>query len=308
MHLSDAIAAFQLQLEADGRSIHTRRQYARHLRLLGSWLTANGIPPELEAITTSVVARFLVSDAARKTADGATKLATSTNALRTSIRCFFQYCELAGLVQRSPGMLVRRARCAEPPPRALSDAEVERLLEVAAKGDARNELLIRLLLGTGLRLGEALALEVGDVDLGRGTIAVRRAKGDRPRVAYVPAEIRARLAAWVEGREGRLFPMSARHAQRVIERMAREAGVVASAHSLRHSLAQKLYRKTGDIEVVRAALGHASVATTVRYARCDEGAVRRAVVPSEKGRASRRRTCPSGVRESCSWAKGGRRT
>ncbi|MBK9387351.1 MAG: tyrosine-type recombinase/integrase [Planctomycetes bacterium] len=277
MHLNDAIAAFQLQLEADGRSIHTRKQYARHLRLLGSWLATNGIPAELGAITTQVVARFLVSDAARKTADGATKLATSTNALRTSVRVFFQFAELASFVARSPGMLVRRARCGEPPPRALSDGEVERLLAVAAKGEARDELLVRLLLGTGLRLGEALALEVGDIDLHRGVISVRKAKNDRPRVAYVPAELVPRLAEWIRDREGPLFPISGRHAQRMIERMAREAGVTASAHALRHTVATRVYARTGDLGVVQRVLGHASVATTVRYARPEEAVVRRAV-------------------------------
>jgi site-specific recombinase XerD len=277
MHLHDAIAAFQLQLEADGRSIHTRKQYARHLRLLGAWLDANGIPAELDAITTTVVARFLTSDAARKTDDGATKVATSTNALRTSIRCFFAYAELAGYVARSPGMLVRRARCGEPPPRALSDVEVERLLQVAGRGEARDALLVRLLLATGLRLGEALGLEVQDVDLERSTLAVRKAKGDRPRTAYVPTELVQQLAEWVERRTGRLFPISARHAQRVIGEFAREAGVVASAHALRHTLATRVYRRTGDLGVVQRVLGHASVATTQRYARCDEGAVRRAV-------------------------------
>lgn len=277
MQLSEALAAFVLQLEADGRSIHTRRQYQRHLRLLGSWLAANGIPAELGAITTGVVARFLVSDQARKTVDGAAKLATSTNALRTSVRVFFQFAELAGMVERSPGMLVRRARCGEPPPRALSDLEVERLLEVAAKGEARDELLVRLLLGTGLRLGEALALEVEDIDLGRGEIRVRKAKGDRPRVAYAPAELVPRLAAWVEGREGLLLPISGRHAQRVIERMAMAAGVTASAHSLRHTVATRVYARTGDLGLVQRVLGHASVATTVRYARAEESVVRRAV-------------------------------
>jgi integrase/recombinase XerC len=278
MLLQEALAAFQLQLEADGRSIHTRKQYARHLRLLCSWLTANGIQTALDAITTQVVARFLTSPMARQTADGSAKLATTANALRTSIRCFFAFAEAADLVPRSPAMLVRRARCGEPPPRALSDLEVERLLAVAAKGEARDELLVRLLLGTGLRLGEALALEVGDVDLGRGTIAVRKAKGDRPRVAFVPAELVPRLAEWIRDREGGLFAISARHAQRRIGEMANAAGIPgASAHALRHSLAMRVYRKTGDIEVVRAALGHASISTTTRYARCDEGAVRRAV-------------------------------
>ena len=277
MHLNDAIAAFQLQLEADGRSIHTRKQYRRHLRLLDTWLDENGIEPELDRITTQVVAKFLVSDQARKTADGSTKTATSVNALRTSVRVFFQFAELAGMVERSPGMLIRRAKCGEPPPRALSDAEVERLLAVAAKGEARDELLVRLLLSTGLRLSESLALETQDVDLGRGVINVRKAKNDRPRAAYVPAELLPRLAAWIRGREGRLFAITSRHAQRVIGQMAREAGISASAHCLRHTVATRVYARTGDLGVVQRVLGHASVATTVRYARCDEGAVRRAV-------------------------------
>jgi site-specific recombinase XerD len=277
MLLHEALDSFMLQLQADGRSVHTIKQYQRHLRLLGSWLAANNIPAELDAITTAVVARFLVSDQARKTADGATKLATSTNALRTSIRCFFAFAEAADLVPRSPAMLVRRARCGEPPPRALSDGEVERLLAVAGKGEPRDELLVRLLLGTGLRLGEALALEVADVDLERGTIAVRKAKNDRPRVAYVPVELSARLAEWMRERGGRLFAISGRHAQRRIGEMAREAGMTASAHCLRHTVATRIYARTGDLGVVQRVLGHASVATTVRYARCDEGAVRRAV-------------------------------
>lgn len=278
MHLNDAIAAFMLQLEADGRSVHTRRQYARHIKLLGSWLSANGIEPVLDQITTQVVARFLTSPMARETVDGQAKLAASVNALRTSVKCFFAFCELASFIPRSPGLLIRRARCGEPPVRALCEDEVERLLAVAARGCQRDEMFVRLLLGTGLRLGEALGLEFQDIDLARGELRVRRAKGDRPRTAYLPVELGARLAEWMSGKDGRLFPVSARHAQRRIATLAEVAGIHgASAHSLRHSLAQRLYRKTGDIELVRAALGHASISSSARYARADDGAVRRAV-------------------------------
>lgn len=267
MLLNDAVAAFMLQLEADGRSIHTTRQYSRHLKLLGSWLAANGIEPALEQITTQIVARFLTSPEARQTADGTAKLAASVNALRTSVRCFFQYAELAGFVSRSPGMLVRRARCGEPPVRALSDDEVERLLAVAARGCQRDEMLVRLLLGTGMRLGEALGLDVGDVDLRRGEIRVRRAKGDRRRTAYLSSDLQERIAEWGAGKTGRLFPISCRHAQRKIEAIARAAEVVASAHSLRHTLATRIYARTRDLGVVQVALGHASIQTTTRYAR-----------------------------------------
>jgi integrase/recombinase XerC len=46
---------------------------------------------------------------------------------------------------------------------------------------------------------------------------------------------------------------------------------------LRHTVATRVYARTGDLGVVQRVLGHASVATTQRYARCDEGAVRKAV-------------------------------
>jgi integrase len=117
----------------------------------------------------------------------------------------------------------------------------------------------------------------GRVDFRHVTLAVRKAKGDRPWMAVIPVDLDWPTGNPDRDREGRLFPISGRHAQRVIERMAREAGVVASAHALRHTVAMRVYRRTGDIEVVRAALGHASISTTQRYARAEESVVRRAV-------------------------------
>ncbi|MBK9387297.1 MAG: tyrosine-type recombinase/integrase [Planctomycetes bacterium] len=97
-------------------------------------------------------------------------------------------------------------------------------------------------------------------------------------MAFIPVELAPRLADWIRDREGRLFPISGRHAQRVIERMADAAGIPgASAHALRHTLATRVYARTGDLGVVQRVLGHASVATTVRYARVEEEAMRRAV-------------------------------
>ena len=56
MQLQDALAAFQVQLRADGRSEHTRKQYERHARSLIAWLADTGRPTEIDTITPSVVA------------------------------------------------------------------------------------------------------------------------------------------------------------------------------------------------------------------------------------------------------------
>ena len=48
MRLSDACVTYALQLEADGRSVHTRNQYRRHLRLFEDWFAARGPVPALD--------------------------------------------------------------------------------------------------------------------------------------------------------------------------------------------------------------------------------------------------------------------
>src|SRR5687768_1876424 len=115
MRLEHALQRYLLQLEADGRSVHTRAQYARHLRLLASWF---GDDRELEAIEPTDLAQFLTSPMAKLSARGGEKRATSLNSLRTSLRVFFNYHHAAGLVARNAARQVRRALCGSPPPRA----------------------------------------------------------------------------------------------------------------------------------------------------------------------------------------------
>ena len=80
--------------------------------------------------------------------------------------------------------MIRRAMCGAPPPRSMSDEEQGRLLLALSQGVGpeakRDRALFVLMLGSGIRLGSALALEVGDVDLERGELQLRRTKGDCP--------------------------------------------------------------------------------------------------------------------------------
>jgi site-specific recombinase XerD len=279
MQLQDAIDQYLLQLEADGRSIHTRQQARRHLRLF-----AAHAPADLPATLPSHVATFFTADAARIRPDGAAKRATSVNALRSSVRAFFNFAHAAGWTSSNPARLLRRARTGSPPPRALSDADRERLLSTLAADDGplarRDEMLVRLLLGTGLRIGSAVGLDVGDVDLARGELAVRCTKGDRPETVYLSSNLVVWLRQFIgDRRDGPLFMTASgeRLTTRQAARRFAATGAPGSLHGLRHDFATRLLAKSGDLALVQAALRHRAIASTTVYARVATSAVRAAI-------------------------------
>lgn len=290
MEVLEALESYTLQLRADGRSPHTVAQYRRHVGALAAWLVTGGHPCDLVRLDHELLAQFLVSPDALTRADGAPKRATSVNALRTSLRNFLGYAHAVGWVVRNPARLIRLARTGTPPPRSLSEEEQERLLAVLAKAEGRaarrDHALVDLLLGTGIRIGGALALRVGDLDLERGEIEVRVTKGDRPRTVFMPTQLVEHLRAYtVAAREGHLFPgqsggpLTQRQVGRRLAEWGRAAGIKrhVTAHMLRHSFGTRLYRQTADILLVQEALGHRAIASTVMYARCSKERVRRAI-------------------------------
>src|SRR5260221_4246270 len=111
MNVEAALALYVQQLVADGRSPHTIAQYRRHVGLLAAWLHQDGVPGEVGEIGHEDLAHFLSSSSVRMRSDGRAKKATSTNALRTSLRTFFRYCHDAGFTRTNPGRLIRHAQC-----------------------------------------------------------------------------------------------------------------------------------------------------------------------------------------------------
>ena len=146
-------------------------------------------------------------------------------------------------------------------------------------------MLFSLMLTTGIRIGSAIGLDIEDVDLDDGVLWLRTTKGDRPERVLLTETIRDQLDAFVRGRTGPLFVgargnrLSARHVQRRFSEWCGRTGIRrgATPHSLRHTFATRLYRKTGDLPLVQQALRHRSIASTLVYARCDEARVQAAL-------------------------------
>lgn len=264
MKISDALELFVLQLHANGRSVHTRAQYERHVKML---IAALG-DVDVAAVDHVAIARFLVSPAVRERRGGGPRRATSANGLRSSLRVFFAWVRDAGYAPRNAAALVKRARCGAVLGRILTPDEQTRLEAVlagAAGADGeRDRMMVALLLGCGLRVGSLVGLEAEDVC--DGVIQVRRAKNDTPVRVFAPRALRPALDAYVAGRSGRLFPVTPRHLARRLRHWCCVAGIPpASPHALRRTFGTRLYRACGDVLVVQRGLGHRSLASTLAY-------------------------------------------
>jgi site-specific recombinase XerD len=274
MRISEVHDLFQLQLRANGRSINTQQQFARHVRLLESWLAAAGRSTEIELVDHIAVAEFLCSPTAREKRGGGLRKATSANGLRSSLRGFFGWAHAAGYVARNAAALVRRARCAPVMGRVLSPDDVKRLEHVLATAEGpeaeRDRVMIGLLLACGLRVGSLAGLCAEDV--AGGEVLVRRAKGDVPTRVFVPRTLRPLVDPYVAGRSGPLFAgrdgraLTTRHIARRLRLWCERARVQpASPHALRRTFGTRLYAACRDPLVVSRGLGHRSLMSVLPY-------------------------------------------
>jgi integrase/recombinase XerC len=221
-------------------------------------------------------------------------LVNSSRARRLSaVRSFYRYLARRHGVANPSLSLLSRPRIRPPVPRALSIADARTVTDdIAEMSDsaalsARDTALFTLLYGCGLRIGEALALDVRDAPLPGGTGALRvLGKGGKERIVPVLPAVRAAMADWLRlhpdpspasplflgARGGRLDPAVA---QRVLREFRRLNGLPehATPHSLRHSFATHLLAGGADLRSIQDLLGHASLSTTQRYTSVDEAAL-----------------------------------
>jgi integrase/recombinase XerD len=186
---------------------------------------------------------------------------------------------------------IRYPKVHSPLPTVLSLEEVAALISAVRKPIYR--VIVAVLYGCGLRITEALALEVDDIDGARGVLRVRRGKGGKPREAKLSPELYSYLREYwaafrppaprlfVSSRDGGLVRGAA--VRKAIARAARDAGLRkrVTPHVLRHCYATHLLELGTDVRVVSALLGHASLSSTMRYARVTEKTVRAAPSPLE---------------------------
>ena len=294
------------------RSPRTVDAYSRDLRALQAFLDH-----PVGTATVEELERY----AAQLRADG---LSPATIARRhAAARSFFRHLQLLGVRGDNPAAGVPLPRRPKPLPKTLSPGEAERLIQAAA-GTApralRDQALVELLYGAGLRVSEAVGLERSGVELDARVVRVL-GKGGKERVVPIgrPAaealrrylsrgrphlDRRHRPEVFLNARGG---PLTRAGAFLILRGLAGKAGLEPERvhpHLLRHSFATHLLEGGADLRSVQEMLGHADLSTTELYThvtdrrrrelyyRAHPHAQRRTAKESKVGDRSARRTDP----------------
>ena len=203
----------------------------------------------------------------------------------STLRRYFSWCTRTSIVASDPTLGLSTPRGESRLPRVLRQDELNVLLDEpspALDGDppavrARDDAVLEVLYGSGLRVGELCSLDVADLDLDRGRATVW-GKGGKQRTVPLGDPAVAALRAWIVGprddlREahtpaGALFVnrrgkrLTPRDVRRLLDR---RAPAPTHPHALRHTFATHLLDGGADLRAVQELLGHADLATTQRY-------------------------------------------
>jgi integrase/recombinase XerD len=167
-------------------------------------------------------------------------------------------------------------------PKVLDDDEAADLVDVfntRYDSGVKNRAMVRMMLEVGLRVSELCELKTGDVAMTACRVTVRDGKGGKDRQLWMPEDLRDLVGEWLERRpeadDDWMFPTrngtntNPRSVRRTVKNYAEKAGIdwheEVSPHTLRHTFATNLLRRTGNIRLVQKALGHADLSTTMIY-------------------------------------------
>lgn len=212
-----------------------------------------------------------------------------------ALRSFYNYFYKKEMITTNPTVLVDVPKLHEKEIIRLEIDEVAKLLDEVETGEnltesqkkyhnktrLRDQALLTLLLGTGIRVSECVGLDIDDVDFERDGIKIRR-KGGYEVIIYFGDEVREALENYLiernqetafEGHTNALFLslQKKRMGVRTIENLVKKYSKLVTKlknitpHKLRSTYGTNLYRETGDIYLVADVLGHKDVNTTKKH-------------------------------------------
>jgi integrase/recombinase XerD len=269
-----------LELER-GLSHNTLNAYQSDLAQFGRFLAVRGVSP-LDA-RHSDLAAFL-GELADGDGDRPSVSPATLQRKAACLRSFYRHLRREGLVDHDPTADLRGPPKTQRLPMVLSREQVGKLL-AQPKGTEplalRDRALLEVMYACGLRVSEAIALEIGDVDLQEGVLRAR-GKGSKERIVPVGRQAVSALEAYCErGRpklvglkaEGHLLVnhrgggLTRQGLYKIVQSHARSAGLaeLMTPHTLRHTFATHLLSGGCDLRSLQEMLGHADLATTQIY-------------------------------------------
>jgi integrase/recombinase XerC len=283
--LAGQLADFAQYLRAERRaSPRTVEAYGRDLAALRDFAIARQLPLDARRLGVPVLRAWLASLFEGRSPQ---TLARKTS----SLRAFYRFLLLRGVVRESPAAALRTPRTKRPLPRFLTVDDAFRVVEAPAadgRGDEplrlRDTAMLELLYGAGIRVSELAGLTLARLDLAGRTARVL-GKGKKERLVPLGGPCVAALTAWLAVRPALRHPRTgAQHADalflgrhgtaltvRQVQNLVRLWGTRGAGrtdlhpHALRHTCATHLLDAGADLRGIQELLGHASLATTQRY-------------------------------------------
>jgi site-specific recombinase XerD len=252
------------------------RAYGTDVERFAEWAGRGGVS-DPDGVSRLLLRRYLAFLATR----GRSKATISRTA--ASLRSYFQWALRRGIVGSDPSARLTAPAPASRLPQVLGHEDIQQLFDAPnphddrTDVDRRDDAVLELLYGAGLRVAELCALDVGDVDLARRLVTVL-GKGSKQRLVLIHERAAAAIAEWLEGGRpamategsppGALFynrrgkRLGTRDVRRILDR---RSDVPTHPHALRHTFATHLLDGGADLRVVQELLGHASLQTTQVY-------------------------------------------
>lgn len=260
--------------------------YRADLERFVTWAERGGVagPEAVQRITLRRYLAFLATQ-------GRARRTISRHA--SSLRRYFRWLRRTGAIASDPTTRLSAPKGDARLPHVLRADELHQLLDepraaVATAADglrARDDAVLELLYGSGLRVSELCGLRTGAVEAGRRSVVVW-GKGGKERKVPLSAPSAAALVAWSRARpdhvgpeagdalfvNSRGRPLTPRDVRRILDR---RAPVPTHPHALRHTFATHLLDGGADLRAVQELLGHADLATTQIYTHVSRERLRR---------------------------------
>jgi integrase/recombinase XerC len=250
-------------------SSHTITSYSTDLEQFTAFIA----PQELTQIQALTIRKWLIS-----LSDDSIQNRSINRKLAT-LRTFYKYLLRTDKVSENPMASIRMVKTTKKIPQFVRESEMENLVEhrkIATNfSEARDELILFLLYGTGIRLAELISLQNNQVNLAAKTIRVI-GKRNKERVIPIPGLLIDLIATYrsfctvehthllLTDKGEPLYPM---FVQRLVKKNLGEYSQLEklSPHVLRHTYATHLLNKGADLNAIKELLGHANLAATQVY-------------------------------------------
>jgi len=247
--------------------------YERDLAKLSEWASKNGF--ELLALRREDLREWLID------LSGGGLAASSKRRLISSVRGFYKFLMIDGHIAASPAEDIAAPQKGFYLPKFLNQSEIETLLaqpDVSNETGLRDRAILELMYSSGLRVSEAVSLQIRDVDLDTGILTCI-GKGGKTRRVPIGTSAVEWLKSYLAVRRKKenidirnLFvspsgkPLNRQLIHSFIKAYANGCGFEdVSPHTLRHSFATHLVQNRADIRSVQQMLGHADISTTQIY-------------------------------------------